>query len=159
MDFIDVVGRINSGEKVGQVAKDLGISQSTLSRKLKENGFVYNNKFKVYEKKSENIVNNSEDNQIKMVEKDKNVLTDDEIKFLKQFYKISNSSDKYLQVSIEKSKLPPRKPEKKTSYIISKNTYDEFRRFSENLENEYRVSQNELVEIALNKLMREWSLY
>jgi hypothetical protein len=159
----EIVEKINNGEKVGDVAKSLGMAQSTLSRKLKIEGYTYNQKTKVYEI-SEEKSNDSSSDVGKSSEKNQNIvkqnselpLTDDEIKFVKDSYKRRTFFDKNFEVAWEKSKLPSRKPEKKTPYIISQKTFEDFKKFADVLENEYRITQNELVEIALQKLMREW---
>jgi hypothetical protein len=156
----EIVKRINNGEKVGEVAKSLKMAQSTLSRKLKNEGYSYNNKTKVYElisdEKSNEVGKNSEENQKRKTKIEKNVLTEEEIEFVKKAYKRRTFLDRKFEVSWEKSQLPSRKPEKKTSYIISEQTFTEFAKFASALENEYRVTQNELVEIALQRLMGEW---
>ncbi|MES5930271.1 hypothetical protein QCI77_30745 [Bacillus cereus group sp. MG9] len=46
---IDVVDGVNSGEKVIDVAKELGISKDTFSRRLSEVGYKFNNSLKKYE--------------------------------------------------------------------------------------------------------------
>lgn len=150
MDISEIVEKINNGEKVGEVAKEVGISQSTLSRKLKNEGYNYDNKNKIYVRK------NSENSQNKVVSNSELSLTDDEINFVKNSYQRLTFFEKDFEISWNKTKLPPRKPEKKTPYIISQQTFNEFKEFAESLENEYRVTQNELVEIALRKLMKEW---
>lgn len=163
MQVSEIVERINNGEKVGDVAKTLGIAQSTLSRKLKVEGYTYNQKTKVYEirgsnlnKGSNKIRKKSEDIQIDLKQNSELSLTEDEIKFVKDSHKRRTFFDKKFEIAWEKSELPSRKPEKKTPYIISQKTFEDFKKFADSLDNEYRISQNELVEIALQKLMREW---
>lgn len=46
---IDIVEAVNSGEKVVDVAKKLGVSKDTLSRRLSEVGYKYNNTLKKHE--------------------------------------------------------------------------------------------------------------
>ncbi|MCU4936947.1 hypothetical protein OB966_22365 [Bacillus cereus] len=46
---IDIVEAVNSGEKVVDVAKKLGVSKDTLSRRLSEVGYKYNNTLKEHE--------------------------------------------------------------------------------------------------------------
>ncbi|MEI4719176.1 hypothetical protein WAG26_28440 [Bacillus cereus] len=46
---IDVVDAVNNGEKVVNIAKKLGISKDTFSRRLSEVGYKFNNSLKVYE--------------------------------------------------------------------------------------------------------------
>lgn len=57
---IDVVDAVNSGKKVMDVAKELGISKDTFSRRLSEVGYKFNNSLKKYEYVGEE----SEKNQI-----------------------------------------------------------------------------------------------
>ncbi|MDA2561958.1 hypothetical protein PDQ32_31050 [Bacillus cereus] len=46
---IDVVDAVNNGEKVVDIAKKLGISKDTFSRRLSEVGYKFNNSLKIYE--------------------------------------------------------------------------------------------------------------
>lgn len=46
---IDVVDAVNNGEKVVEIAKELGISKDTFSRRLAEVGYKFNNSLKRYE--------------------------------------------------------------------------------------------------------------
>ncbi|MDA1861357.1 hypothetical protein PDK22_27150 [Bacillus cereus group sp. BY122LC] len=46
---IDVVDAVNNGEKVLEIAKKLGISKDTFSRRLSEVGYKFNNSLKIYE--------------------------------------------------------------------------------------------------------------
>lgn len=46
---IDVVDAVNNGEKVVEIAKKLGISKDTFSRRLSEVGYKFNNSLKIYE--------------------------------------------------------------------------------------------------------------
>jgi uncharacterized membrane protein YqiK len=176
----EIVEKLNNKEKMDDLAAALTMSKDTLRKKLKSVGYVYNNSTKIYEfigeqseknkidskeilkqtgKRIQNKVRkNSEINQNEVKQNVEFPLTEEEIKFVKDSYQRRNRafSDRKFEVSWEKSQLPSRKPEKKTPYIISEKTFDEFRKFADSLENEYRVTQNELVEIALQKLMREW---
>ena len=167
MEISEIVEKINNGQKVGDVAKLLGISQSTLSRNLKLGGYFYNNKMKVYElvgnipngdvsdlvKSSEKFPKNDE---VKVEQNEELALNKEEIKFIKDSYKRQNLFDKKFELIREKSELPSKKPEKKVPYIISDKTFKEFKDFAQELENEYRITQNELVEIALQKFMRDF---
>lgn len=153
MDVIDIVNKVNvDGVTLKEIAEDLSVSTTTLSRRLKKEGYYYDNSKKKYEKGE----NNSEKVQKKVEVKKEEILTKEEISFVKNAYKRGEFYDKKFEITWEKSNLPPRKPEKKTPYIISQQTFEEFRSFSENLENELRITQNELVEIALSKFMREF---
>lgn len=156
MDISEIVNRINNGEKVGDVAKSLNMAQSTLSRKLKVEGYRYNNKTKVYELRDKNSENN--DSQVvKINEKSTNQeLTEDEIKFVKDSYKNRTFFDEEFELNYEKNNLPPRKPEKKTNYIVSAKTYDEFEKFAEKVGEPKRMTRNDLVEMALRKFMKDF---
>lgn len=46
---IDIVDAVNNGEKVVDIAKKLGISKDTFSRRLSEVGYKFNNSLKRYE--------------------------------------------------------------------------------------------------------------
>lgn len=46
---IDIVDTVNNGKKVMDVAKELGISKDTFSRRLSEVGYKFNNSLKKYE--------------------------------------------------------------------------------------------------------------
>lgn len=176
----EIIEKLNNKEKMDDLAAILALSKDTLRKKLKSVGYAYNNSTKIYEfigeqsekskidsqeilkqidKNSKNIVGKkSKKIQDKVKQNDEFPLTEEEIKFVKDSFQRRNRafSDRKFEVSWEKSQLPSRKPEKKTPYIISQKTFDEFKEFADSLENEYRVTQNELVEIALQKLMREW---
>lgn len=180
MTISEIIEKLNNKEKLDDLAANLALSKDTLRRKLKNVGYVYNNSTKNYEfigKQSDKskidiqeiskqpeknnqikVRKTSEKNQSEVKQNAEFPLTAEEIKFVKDAYQRRSRafSDKKFEVSWEKSQLPSRKPEKKTPYIISQKTFDEFKEFADSLENEYRVTQNELVEIALQKLMREW---
>ncbi|HDR6390215.1 TPA: hypothetical protein QCU93_005616 [Bacillus cereus] len=47
--LIDIVDAVNNGEKVVDIAKKLGISKDTFSRRLSEVGYKFNNSLKKYE--------------------------------------------------------------------------------------------------------------
>ncbi len=169
--------------KVQELAKQFGISKDLLSDVLKENGYEFNNKSKLREYVGEGTPENLELDKIIKERKsakatrikkqtsnnvqrkigvksestdDKISLTEDEVKFIKDAYKRRNLFDKQFEITWEKSQLPPRKPEAKPTYIISEKTFSDFKKFAKGLENDYRITQNELVEIALQKLMKEW---
>ncbi|MRB49487.1 hypothetical protein GH860_30610, partial [Bacillus thuringiensis] len=46
---IDIVDTVNNGKKAIDVAKELGISKDTFSRRLSEVGYKFNNRLKKYE--------------------------------------------------------------------------------------------------------------
>lgn len=141
MDIQNLIERVSKGESVKSLADSLGVSRDNLRKKFNEEGYFYNNKTKKYEKE---------------VVKDKvfSVFTDEEIKFLKDFSNAFMNNETY-DIPFLRSLLPARKPEKKTPYIISEKTYEQFRSFSEEFENNFRVTQNELVEIALREFMKK----
>lgn len=141
MDIQTLIERVQKGESVKSLADSLGVSRDNLRKKFNEAGYFYNNKTKKYEKE---------------VVKDEvfTVFTDEEIKFLKDFSNNFINHETY-DIPFLRSLLPARKPEKKTPYIISEKTYEKFRSFSEELENEFRITQNELVEIALCEFMKK----
>lgn len=140
MDIQTLIERVQKGESVKSLADSLGVSRDNLRKKFNKEGYFYNNKTKKYEKE---------------VVKDEvfSVFTDEEIKFLKDFSNIFINQETY-DIPFLRSVLPARKPEKKTPYIISEKTYEQFRSFSEEFENKLRITQNELVEIALREFMR-----
>lgn len=157
MGTSEIVERINNGEKVGEVAKSLGMAQSTLSRKLKVEGYVYNNKTKVYELRENSSVKSSSV-VVEDYEKSTNeLLTKEEIQFVKDSYKRSTFFDKDFELNYEANNLPPRKPEKRTNYIVSEKTYEEFETFAEKVGEPKRLTRNDLVEMALRMFMREFS--
>lgn len=180
MEISEIVEKLNRKEKLDDVAVSLGISKDKLRRKLKDAGYVYNNSTKVYElngelhekneidekkdsdlhnKKTENEFRNKSEYIRNEMKQDSEIyLNKDEIKFVKDLYKSRNNTDKKFEIVWEKLRLPSRKPEKKTPYIISQKTFDDFKKFADELENEYRITQNELIEIALRKLMEEWGV-
>jgi len=150
----EIVERINGGEKVGDVAKSLNISQNTLSKRLRKNGYNYNQSTKRYEI-VENVSEVSAEVRKKAEESSELILTEEEVKFIKNLYKKEKDFDPNFRINWERSKLPPKRPDKKVPYIISEKTFNEFKAFADVLEEEYRVTQNELVEMALRKFMRE----
>lgn len=83
-------------------------------------------------------------------------LTQEEIKYLKELYRFERPQVKRLKLAMELAELPPKKPEKKVPYIISEETFEKFKGFCASLENDYRTTQNELVEAALLKFMKDF---
>lgn len=156
METSEIVERINDGEKVADVAKSLGMSRSTLSRNLKVEGYSYNNKTKVYELREKSSESSSDRVANDYEKSTKQLLTDDEIKFIKDSYRRRTLFDKDFELNYEKNDLPPRKPEKRTNYIVSEKTYEEFEAFSENVGEPRRLTRNDLVEMALRKFMRDF---
>lgn len=178
MTIGDIVAKLNGDFKAKEVAESVGISQSTLSRKLKNLGYVYDNKSKLYdfagseedkinidrmevsefksEKVAKKVVKKSEKIQNEVKGNSDENLSEDEIKFVKELYKGRTNRDKEFELNYEFSKLPSRKPERKTSYIISKETFEEFESFAKKLAEENRMSKNDFVEIALRRFMKDF---
>ncbi|MBW8351168.1 hypothetical protein K0H71_17230 [Bacillus sp. IITD106] len=98
--------------------------------------------------------NNSQRNQKIMRENLDDFLTKEEIRFLKDSYKRRTLFDKGLE--FEYNNLPPRKPDKKTNYTISEETFEEFEIFSNNISEKKRITRDDLVEMALRKFMRDF---
>jgi len=167
MQTSEIVQRINSGEKVGEVAKSLGMAQSTLSRKLKVDGYFYNNRTKVYEiieKDTKSFGEISEKNKTEIPEI---VLTEEEILFVKDLYKskrtISDLEREFWDLpSKEKGpskKNPNAKEPAKPTIIISQQTDKEWTEFVEKVEQKYtnKIGKHHLYEMALRKFMRDFN--
>lgn len=61
---IDIVDTVNNGKKAIDVAKELGISKDTFSRRLSEVGYKFNNRLKKYEYVGEVSEKNQVDGRI-----------------------------------------------------------------------------------------------
>lgn len=167
MQTSEIVERINNGEKVGEVAKSLGIAQSTLSRKLKVEGYFYNNSTKVYEiinKNNKSLGEISDKNNKEIPEA---VLTEEEIAFVKDLYnnktRINDFEKEFLSLPLKeketKKKQPGAKEPAKHTIIISQQTDKEWTEFVKKAEQKYkiRVGKHDLYEMALRKFMRDFS--
>lgn len=192
MKISDVVMKLNGEMKVTEVAKEVGVSKDTLSRRLKTVGYEYNNSSKKYEFKGEltdknkiddtdfstlynkksvrksdknnkKIINKSDEDNISLINKPDNNnlvvsenndihLTNDEKLFIKKLCEHQNE----IRLSIDFSMLPIRNKTKKHQMEISEKTYNEFEEFAKHMKDK-RFSKNDLMEIALVRLMREFS--
>jgi len=169
MKIFDIVNKINAGTKASDVAKEIGIAPNTLSRNLKKVSYQYNNTSKKYEfvgeqnekskidlmefeSKNQNIISKKSDkNNQNEVKKDEIILTNEEKRFIKELY--SEKTD--IALVVDFSRLPARNKTKKHSIEISEQTYDEFETFSLRLK-EKRYTKNDLIEMALQRFMREY---
>lgn len=183
--------KLNGQMTTPAVAKELGVSKDTLSRRLKTVGYEYNNSSKKYEYNGElndkskvdetdfstlynnKVVNKSEknhkkiinksngDNEKVMVKSDENnkkivnnndiILTNDEKLFVKKLCEHQTE----IRLSIDFSMLPIRNKTKKHQMEISEKTYNDFEEFAKRMKDK-RFSKNDLMEIALVRLMREF---
>ena len=185
MKISEVIIKLNDKKtKNAEVANELGLSSSTLSRKLKVVGYNFNNKTKEYDYvgdiSQKNITDNklflevnhskqnkkSDTNQKKNVKKseikkeiieEKSELnfTEEEIKFVKSLYKEKRGSGA-LGLAIDFAMLPSRGETKKHSIEISKSIYEDFDTFAKAMYKEKRLDKNDLFEVALTQLMRTY---
>lgn len=163
MEASEIVEKINKGEKVGDIAESLGIAQSTLSRRLRLQGYVYNNKTKIYELNETNSEENmnklgkkSDKTQKKLEEKSEFPLTEDEVKFIKKLAKGRTEWERNFELNYEFSQLPLKHQTKKASYEINEKIYEDFDKFAESFGKPRNLSRNVLVELALRKFMRDF---
>lgn len=188
----DVILKLNGEMTTPAVAKEVGVSKDTLSRRLKTVGYEYNNSSKKYEyngdlnekgkiddtdfstlynktvskktdKNNKKIINKSDinngnvlkesdiDNKNKIENNDIS-LTNDEKLFIKKL--CEHQSD--IRLSIDFSMLPIRNKTKKHQMEISEKTYNDFEDFAKRMKDK-RFSKNDLMEIALVRLMREFN--
>lgn len=180
MKVSEIIERMNSGTKRSDMAEMLGIGVDTLRRTLQKAGYGFNNSSKFYEfegelsdknqidnrefesfrnkkiftKKKKNI-QESKEGQTEVIEiSDKNEemnLTKEEIKMIKRFLKPENE----LMLFFELSQLPVKKKTKKSSIEISEELHEEFNEFANRFADR-RISKNDLIEVALYRLMREY---
>ena len=109
------------------------------------------------EKNQKKIINESENKQEKNEQKDEqNIFTEEEIKCLKDFAERRIKARNELDLKYEVSMLPSKQINKKSSYDISKKTYDEFDEYHKKYGNVYRMSKNDMLEVALIRFMREF---
>lgn len=64
MKVIDVIDAVKNKEKIEDIAKEIGTSKSTLGKKIKSLGYVYDNKLKYYEYLGEESEKNKIDNML-----------------------------------------------------------------------------------------------
>ncbi|MEC0829999.1 hypothetical protein P8917_15900, partial [Bacillus atrophaeus] len=91
-------------------------------------------------------------------EREDNKLTEEELLFVKElFIQYKKEGGMYRKILLDTySDLPNRKPNIKTPYMISKATADEFDAFSNALTDEFRLSRNDLAEMALRYFVQEF---
>jgi hypothetical protein len=142
MNIEDIVQRINNGETRKDVGESLGMSNTTLSRRLKDAGYVYNNSTKKYDLASPKTESQEENNQ--------------EIKEINN--KESNSTNKQEKQQIKKPKEQKttkqeihkiRKP-KKVTYEIDEDLHFELRMMAF----KRKINVSELVEAAIRQYLR-----
>lgn len=172
--------KLNGEMTTPAVAKEVGVSKDTLSRRLKIVGYEYNNSSKKYEyngdlnekskvdetdfstlynkkfvnksDKNNNIESKkTENNNVEVSENNDIHLTNDEKLFIKKL--CEHQSD--IRLSIDFSMLPIRNKTKKHQMEISEKTYNDFEEFAKRMKDK-RFSKNDLMEIALVRLMREF---
>lgn len=192
MKISDIILKLNGEMTTPAVAKEVGVSKDTLSRRLKTVGYEYNNSSKKYEyngdlneknkiddtdfstlynknvskksdknnrkiiKKSDennsNVLDKSDENNKNKTENNDINLTNDEKLFIKKL--CEHQSD--IRLSIDFSMLPIRNKTKKHQMEISEKTYNDFEDFAKRMKDK-RFSKNDLMEIALVRLMREFN--
>lgn len=96
------------------------------------------------------------DKSMTKVEQEELYLTKEEIEFVKKLAKGRDEWRKNFELNYEYSKLPSRKPSKKVPYEISLETFYKFEEFCEQVGQSRRMSRNDLVEMALQKFMRDY---
>lgn len=173
----EVIMKLNGQMTTPAVAKEVGVSRDTLSRRLKTVGYEFNNSSKKYEftgdlsekseidetdfpknerKKSDKnhkkITKTSEKNDNNEIKNNDVNLTNDEKIFIKKLY--NHQSE--IRLSVDFSMLPIRDKTKKHQMEISEKTYNDFEEFAKRMKDK-RFSKNDLMEIALVRLMREFN--
>lgn len=98
----------------------------------------------------------SDKSMIKMEQKDELYLNKEEVDFIKKMVKGRDDWQKNFELNYEYSQLPPRKPSKKVPYEISLETFYKFEEFSERVGESRRMSRNDLIEMALQKFMKDF---
>jgi hypothetical protein len=170
----DAIEILNSKQMtIQELSKKLNVSKDLLGDVLKENHYIFNNKTKQREfigKKEDNFNlneklierknnkktrKNNEKSKNQPLEEEK-LFSNDEISFLKELYKHNKNIGSDFNLISQHSKLPARKPEKKTNYIVSMVTYEQFERFAEKIGTPKRMSRNDLVEMALIDFMERY---
>ncbi|MCY8546430.1 hypothetical protein, partial [Bacillus vallismortis] len=145
---------------------DLNNSVSTLdSRKtekssrsfVKNSREIVNNSEKTVPKKANDIDDIHEDVPI-IREREGNVLTDEEIMFVKELHmQYKKDGGMYRKIFLDTyAQLPNRKPNVKAPYMISKATAEEFDEFTNALADDFRITRNDLAEMALRYFVQEF---
>lgn len=131
---------------------DLNNSVSTLgSRNIEKNSReIVKNSGKTVTKMAEKIEDIHEDVPI-IREREGNTLTEEEIMFVKELHmQYKKDGGMYRKIFLDTySDLPNRKPNVKAPYMISKATVEEFDQFMSALSDDFRITRNDLAEMAL----------
>ncbi|MED4287402.1 hypothetical protein [Priestia megaterium] len=183
----EIVEKLNTGSRYDELVSILGFSRDTIKQDLKRVDFQYDNKkkqmvFTGYEseymntlqipyselrkqgrkqKSSRNkksVTKYSEYSQ-SLVRKNSDSsktpsisLSEEEVSKLKSLLRSIDDNELFLEFA----QLPSSKEKKKHSIEISLNTFDAFNEFSERYKGK-RISKNDLIEIALVQLMKDFS--
>ncbi|MCY7936304.1 hypothetical protein MOF37_07655 [Bacillus spizizenii] len=91
-------------------------------------------------------------------EREGNVLTDEEIMFVKELHmQYKKEGGMYRKIFLDTyAHLPNRKPNVKAPYMISKATVEEFDEFMSALSDDFRITRNDLAEMALRYFVQEF---
>ncbi|CAD5901334.1 hypothetical protein CMALT430_490016 [Carnobacterium maltaromaticum] len=152
---------------------DLNNSVSTLgSRNIEKNSREIVKNSRNIEKNSREIVKDSGKTVTKMAEKiedihedvpiirerEGNTLTEEEIMFVKELHmQYKKDGGMYRKIFLDTySDLPNRKPNVKAPYMISKATVEEFDQFMSALSDDFRITRNDLAEMALRYFVQEF---
>ncbi|HHP5741508.1 TPA: hypothetical protein ACSC8Z_005811 [Bacillus paranthracis] len=184
MKIIDIINVINNGEKVPVVAKSLGVSKDTLSRRLKSVGYKFDNSLKKYiyfgndSEKNRNdetlfsdlvlvktvskkkLRNNSDEEKESVSEKGmnklgvENIFSSEEILELKKIIKVFQDDKSKIFLDL----LPVGNTGKvvKKTVLVGDDLYGEFEKFADNFSNKH-VTKHQLIELALYELMKKYS--
>ncbi|MEC1264970.1 hypothetical protein P9C50_09845 [Bacillus subtilis] len=138
---------------------DLNNSVSTLgSRNIERNSReIVKDSGKTVTKMAEKIEDIHEDVPI-IREREGNTLTEEEIMFLKELHmQYKKDGGMYRKIFLDTySDLPNRKPNVKAPYMISKVTVEEFDQFMSALSDDFRITRNDLAEMALRYFVQEF---
>lgn len=104
----------------------------------------------------EKVRKKSDKSMIKIEQKEELHLTKEEIEFIKKLAKGRDDWRTNFELNYEYSQLPSRKPSKKVPYEISLETFHKFEEFSVRVGESRRMSRNDLVEMALQKFMKDY---
>ncbi|MDR4436312.1 hypothetical protein [Bacillus tequilensis] len=138
---------------------DLNNSVSKLgSRNIEKNSRdVVKNSRETVPKKAEKIEYIHEDVPI-IREREGNTLTEEEVMFVKELHmQYKKDGGMYRKIFLDTyAHLPNRKPNIKTPYMISRATAEEFDDFTNALADDFRISRNDLAEMALRYFIQEF---
>jgi hypothetical protein len=184
MKIIDIINVINNGEKVPVVAKSLGVSKDTLSRRLKSVGYKFDNSLKKYvyfgndSEKSRNDETLFSDLVLVKTERKKKVGSDSdkkkesisekgmnkfgvekffsskEILELKKIIKVFQDDKTKIFLDL----LPVGNTGKvvKKTVLVGDDLYGEFEKFADKFTNKH-VTKHQLIELALYELMEKYN--